>query len=372
MPTPCFHPRWSVCTGEKDPLWALHPPTGRPARWFRLGSSNGDGTADKTEGVATNGVAPHAKTVRRRPTACWWVEKPGVNGTSSRANVAAGKIAHTRLVEVEVAHQVPGRIRLTIPRLEHDAKFAQRLAVDVMALPDVHRARVSPSSRSLVVEYHHQVMNVQRRAAILPQVIECIRVAAGADGVRDAAPEREQTAAAVPHVDLVARLALPAASLGLSAGMLAGVAVPPVLMGGLVLPAARPIFGRASRSAQRAALDGRGAGRDDHRADGVAGQLPGAVDHRQCDRKLAGGPRLDGPPPPADQPGAAVAAGATDAGRQLSAVGAASWAEIEPGDELLLSAGDLIPADGLVLAGRALIDQQRLTGDAWPVAWTGG
>ena len=49
-----------------------------------------------------------------------------------------------------------------------------------------------------------------------------------------------------------------------------------------------------------------------------------------------------------------------------------SWAEIEPGDELLLSAGDLIPADGLVLAGRALIDQQRLTGDARPVARTAG
>ena len=136
---------------------------------FRLGSLNGDGTADKTDGEAANGAAPHAENGKvAAPHSAPVAEKPGVNGTTPKVAASqasrpfqrpvspvptgrrprpmptAGKTAQARLVEVEIAHQVPGRIRLTIPRLEHDAKFAQRLAVDVMALPDVHRARVSP------------------------------------------------------------------------------------------------------------------------------------------------------------------------------------------------------------------------------------
>ena len=297
----------------------------------------------------------------------------GVNGTSPKANAAAGKTAHARLVEVEIAHQVPGRIRLTIPRLEHDARFARRLAVDVIALPDVHRARVSPSSRSLVVEYYHQVMNAERKAAILPQVIECIRVAAGADGVRNAAPEREQTPAAAPHVDLVARLALPAARLGLSAGMLAGVAVPPVLMGGLVLLAARPIFGRALegwRSERRLTvevLDSTTIVLMVSQASFLAPSIiVGVIESSQAGRDWTARRRrqvsLDRLLPPAQR---VQVASPTQPARR-------SWVEIEPGDELLLSAGDLIPADGLVLDGQALVDQQRLTGDVGAVAYMAG
>ncbi len=341
---------------------------------FRLGSLNGNGTVNKTDGEAANGAVPHAENGKvAAPHGAPVVEKPGINGTSPKANATAGKTAHARLVEVEIAHQVPGRIRLTIPRLEHDAKFAQRLAVDVMALPDVHRARISPSSRSLVVEYHHQVMNAERKAAILPQVIECIRVAAGADGVRNAGPEQEQTPAAAPHVDLVARLALPAASLGLSAGMLAGVAVPPVLMGGLVLLAARPIFGRALegwRSERRLTvevLDSTTIVLMVSQASFLAPSIiVGVIESSQAGRDWTARRRrqvsLDRLLPPA-QP--VQVAGPSHLARR-------AWPEIEPGDELLLSAGDLISADGLVIEGWALVDQQWLTGDALPVARTAG
>ena len=44
-----------------------------------------------------------------------------------------------------------------------------------------------------------------------------------------------------------------------------------------------------------------------------------------------------------------------------------SWDEIEIGDVLLLYPGDQIPVDGLVLEGKALVDQHRNTGDSLPV-----
>ena len=55
-------------------------------------------------------------------------------------------------------------------------------------------------------------------------------------------------------------------------------------------------------------------------------------------------------------------------GRQLLL----AWDEIETGDVLLLYPGDQFPVDGFVLAGRALVDQHQMTGNATPVTCTEG
>ena len=53
---------------------------------FRLGSLNGDGTADKTEGEAANGAVPHAENGKvAAPHSALVAEKPGVNGTIHQA-----------------------------------------------------------------------------------------------------------------------------------------------------------------------------------------------------------------------------------------------------------------------------------------------
>ncbi len=57
---------------------------------FRLGSLNGDGTADKTDGEAANGAAPHAENGKvAAPHSALVAEKPGVNGTTHK--VAASR-----------------------------------------------------------------------------------------------------------------------------------------------------------------------------------------------------------------------------------------------------------------------------------------
>ena len=155
--------------------------------------------------------------------------------------------------------------------------------------------------------------------------------------------------------------------------MLAGVAVPPVLMGGLVLLAARPIFGRAIegwRSERRLTvevLDSTTIVLMVSQASFLAPSIiVSVIESSQAGRDWTARRRrqvsLDQMLPPAQR--VQVAGPAQPARR--------SWAEIAPGHELLLTAGDPIPVDGLVLDGRALVDQQRLTGDARPVARTAG
>ena len=147
--------------------------------------------------------------------------------------------------------------------------------------------------------------------------------------------------------------------------MLAGVAVPPVLMGGLVLLAARPIFGRAVegwRSEGRLTvevLDATTITLMVSQANFLAPSIiVSVIESSQAGRDWTRRRRrqvsLDRLLPPA-QP-VSIAGPAQMARR--------SWVELEPGDELLLTAGDPILVDGLVLEGQALVDQQWLTGDA--------
>ncbi|MEZ4768284.1 MAG: heavy metal translocating P-type ATPase [Caldilineales bacterium] len=291
----------------------------------------------------------------------------------------AGKTgpAAIRVVEYEVAHQVRGRLRLRIPRLGFDAPFGERLAGAVMELQGVKRARVSKSSASLVVEYKPKPAGASAADTMLPQVVECIRVAAEADRARDVTPAPggkvvapEPPAKAVPAkgINPVGKLTLPALTLGLSAGMLAGLAVPPVLMGGIVLVAATPIFGRALQGIREekrltvetldataivlmtsqaiflgpaiiiSVVETSALAREytARRARKAAADLWMSLEHRvQVERN----------------------------GQQLEL----GWDEIKPGDEMLLYPGDQIPVDGLIIAGEAQVDQHRVTGDSLPV-----
>ncbi len=153
----------------------------------------------------------------------------------------------------EVVHWINGRIRLRIPRLAHDKKFAQRLGEALMLLPVIKQARVNAHSASLVVTYQvearkakartdfgaecrHRVANANQ--AILPQLVDCIRRAAGTDAVQLLAPEarpaiasgRGDTAAS-DGISYVDRLGLPVLGIGLSAGLLFGLAVPGAVVG---------------------------------------------------------------------------------------------------------------------------------------------
>ena len=97
----------------------------------------------------------------------------------------------------------------------------------------------------------HRTRLVNTNHAILPEIVDCIRQAAGADGVQEISPgvspavtDKTASTPSSGGISYIDRLGLPVLGIGLSAGLLFGVAVPGVVIGGVILAAAIPIFKR--------------------------------------------------------------------------------------------------------------------------------
>ena len=288
-------------------------------------------------------------------------------------------------VSYQVVHWINGRIRLRIPRLATDKKFAQRLGEAVMLLPAIKQARVNAHSASLVVTYQvdcrrgaartdfgsefgHRVANANQW--ILPELVDCLRRAAGTDTVQvltpDATPAvasgRADTAAR-DGINYVDRLGLPMLGIGLSASLLFGLAVPGVLVGGVVLAAALPIFRRTVqgiREEKRLTVDFLDASaivlltvQASFLAPAIViGIIEGSEILRDWTARRSTRASLD----------------LLMLKEQLVLVERSgselqvAWHEIVPGDEIVLYAGDLIPVDGIILSGSATVEQRQLTG----------
>ena len=322
----------------------------------------------------------------------------------SRSNGASPDTLMTAsptVVDYEVAHQMDGRLRLRIPRLARDASFAQRALEAVQSLPAIAVARVSTRSSSLVVTYHssggHGAGNGRPAidgATMLSMVVECVRHAAGADVAREVIPPAPATrprpradqiitrpAAPPPggaeadadRINYAKRLSLPALGLGLSAGIMAGLAIPAALVGGAILTAALPVFRRSMqgiRDEKRLTVDFLDAltivlltAQGSFLAPAfIVGVIEGSeivrdwTAHRSKQASLS-----------------LLLAHDRQVlverdGREMWL----AWDRIETGDIVHVYAGDRIPVDGVVLTGSGLLDQRHLTGDSVHVARSEG
>lgn len=157
----------------------------------------------------------------------------------------------------EVAHHINGRIRLRIPRLADDPVFIKQLIESMQALPDVTRVIVRRRTCSLVVEYKKQMT----AAAIIANLENALETICSTANVSDLEKPQTEYAPALkkPQSDQVNRydrgfglqcLGLPILGLGLSAGIVAGLAIPPLLVGGAVIASALPIFKRTVEGIQ--------------------------------------------------------------------------------------------------------------------------
>lgn len=300
----------------------------------------------------------------------------------------APKAQHNRPVTYEVVHWIRGRIRLRIPRLAYDARFAQRLGQELMTLPGLKEARVNATSSSLVILYHPEPSgasgNGRRQSndqAILPPLLECIRVAADAEVAQVASSQAASSAvgsngAVLPGdaaIDYLDRLGLPALGIALSAGALAGLAIPGLVVGGVILAAALPIFKRTIqgiRDEKRLTVDFLDAtavvlltAQASFLAPAIViGIIEGSEIVRDWTARRGQQATLDllltqNRQVTVEREGCQVLL---------------AWDEIETGDVLLLYPGDQIPVDGFVLAGQALVDQHHMTGNPTPVTCTEG
>jgi P-type Cu2+ transporter len=252
-----------------------------------------------------------------------------------------------------LVHETPGRVRLRVERLRRDPPRCERVAEAAEAQPGVYAARANPACGSLVLEFDPELTSSAKLRGWL------LRGAPGpgTNGYRPRRQRSESTAdTRVPLLSGVAALAL-----GL-------VGAPAALTAGLLLVGAAPIAARAvtalteEHQLSADALDATAVG-----ILAAQGSLPAAA---LSVALIAGGEHIRALT--ARQSRAALSGllahtsqfAWVQRGRRTEKVAVAG---VRPGDTVVIYPGDLVPVDGVVLRGRALVDQTRLTGESEPV-----
>jgi Cu2+-exporting ATPase len=264
-----------------------------------------------------------------------------------------GAAAPARAPAPRVVHAIPGRVRLRLPRLRDDPALGAALELGLRGVPGVTSVRVARGASSVIVEHDPREVDV-------PAIV---RAAAAARPGAAAAPLLP--AAAPPGAALSRRplyISSAAVLVSLAAGGLAWPLASP-----LIAATAVPIFRRAWESVARRRrlnvdlLDGLAivaavATGDVINAAGIV-WLVALGDHirdltqaraRRAIRDLLGYQREL----------AWVVRG--DAKVEVP-VG-----ELAVGDVVVVYTGSLIPVDGVVTEGEAVVDQQSLTGESVP------
>jgi Cu2+-exporting ATPase len=247
-------------------------------------------------------------------------------------------------------------VRLRVPRLAWDPEYGDRAATHLARQPGVLQARANAACSSLVVEYDPARAGLIRIGAWLAEAAALPREA----GAR----ERRR----VPESAGSGALVCGAASLALS---LAG--APLIVTGALITASAAPIVGRAIGylfGQGRVSVD-----LLDSTAIGVLALRGDVTSAAVAASLIAGGEVIR----------ALTARRSRDAVVGLLSLGSREvWVvrgrrkeriptdSLTEGDTVVVYAGEMIQVDGVVLRGRAMVDQKALTGESAPVLKTAG
>lgn len=261
----------------------------------------------------------------------------------------------------QVVHAIAGRCRLRIPRLAIDLEFASKLSGLIESLNFVISVRINTAASSVVVTYRDQIST----AAVEEELITCVKRARSGD-LAELAPETEPIDR--PQLNDPKDLGLPFLSLGLAL-LAAPLELPPLLVGGAIALAALPWFNRATESIVTNRhlnidfLDSLWMGIHTLNGQFIAPALKTSLvetrrtlrgtnaDLRECEaRELL------------DTVAQRVLVERDGATRQLPV------AQLQPGDRIFVYPGDVIPVDGTVIDGTALIDTTNLTGECDAIA----
>lgn len=290
------------------------------------------------------------------------VDPAATNGAPDGLTSAEGGDAAR--VEFKIKHWIDGRLRIVIPRLKRDKAYGERLAYRVTLAGFASRVRVTPKSQSLVVEYDAKSYD---EPDILELVTLCIQDADRPDMALELAPPPEAEEGEF-KINYVKRLGLPAVAMGLTLGTFAGLAVPPLLLGGTLLAAAVPSFQRAwagIRDEKKLNVDF---------LDSAAiialtttsiffppalmiGLIESGEIIRDMTARRTARANLD----------LLDALGKTARVERDGVEVEVPLVEVVVGDVVVVYPGDQIPVDGTVLSGVGLVDQQKLTGESIPI-----
>lgn len=262
-----------------------------------------------------------------------------------------------------VLHATVGRVRLGIPAVKADAKLAAALESYLRRQPGVTQVRLSRAAESVVVEFQPGAWDGNA----------LVMLVRGFDPARTPPETTAPQAIDAPadtHSPARAKLELALASSALAVSLVAGPTVTPLIYGMLWI-SSMSIYQRAYKSLL---------GRRKLNVD--------VLDATALTLLTAQGIYWQAALLNALLSGAELIRGATQerARRELSEVletmSGQAWVvrdgtvvavaaeEVEQSDTVAVFPGERIPVDGIVLSGRALVDQHTLTGESMPVEKT--
>ncbi|MBF2000627.1 MAG: heavy metal translocating P-type ATPase [Synechococcales cyanobacterium M58_A2018_015] len=259
-------------------------------------------------------------------------------------------------VECQIVHVTVGRLRIRVPRIAADAAYANRLNWLLESFDFVTSVRINPVASCLII-YHHPEVPILTLAEQLQQVMQQAEEPELPVGVLTKTELR-------PMINWIERLGLPVFSLGLAWAASRLLPIPPLLVGGVVAAAAWPFVSRVFEMAKRQQfdtdlLDVLWLGLYTVKGDFVAPALMVSL--------IETGEALRDTTARSNE-------------RQvfdlLSGIDRYAWVErdgqevriplkeVQRGDRVVVSAGEIIPVSGRVLRGTALIDEHKLTGES--------
>lgn len=291
--------------------------------------------------------ALHDQTVQKtvRPT------------TAPRALPPAPEFPFT---ECKVTHAILGRVRLELPVIKADAKLAAALEGFLRQQPGITQVRLSRPAESVVIAYQHGAWDVNS-LVMLVRGFDPNRVPLAAQPD----PGVSQTEGA--HHTQRAKLELALASSALALSLTTGPALTPLVYGMLWI-SSMSIFRRAYKALfmqRRLTVDA---------LDATAiALLTGQGIYWQAallNTLLAGADLIrDATQERARRELSEVLEYMADKAWVVreGQVVAVAVEEVDVGDTVIVFPGERIQVDGIVLSGRALVDQHALTGESMPV-----
>lgn len=263
-------------------------------------------------------------------------------------------------VEYQIVHATEGRLRIRIPQLSSDSEYASKLNWLLESLDFVVSVRINPLTESLIIHYEASTIS---SAAVWKSLSEAIGKASTlAELPVGLVPTKTEDRLAI---DWLERLGMPVFSLGLAFVAEQVLAIPALLVGGVVAVAALPFISRTvkltleERRLDADLLDALWIGLYTLKGDFVGPALTISLMEtgdalRDTTARTNERQMLD------LMHGVDKFAWIERNGQEQKV----PLGEVNKGDRVVVYPGEVIPVSGRVLRGTALIDEHKLTGES--------